>query len=138
MRGEGESGTVSKGDLYVIIEVAPHSIFERHDNDILTEISISLAKAILGGDVEVPTLNGKVSMKIPAGTQSGKIFRLKGKGISDLHTRRVGDELVRVNVEIPTHLSAEQRRLIEEFARLSGEDIPAKEGFAEKIKKAFK
>ena len=137
MRGEGEAGTAGRGDLYVIIEVEPHPVFQSHNNDILTEITVSLVKAILGAEVDVPTLNGKVKMKIPAGTQSGKIFRLKEKGIQDLHGRSTGDELVRVNVEIPTHLTAEQRRLIEEFARLSGEEIN-KESFTDKIKKAFK
>jgi len=137
IRGEGEAGTAGHGDLYVIIEVMPHNIFQRHNNDILTEITISLTKAILGAEVEVPTLNGKVEMKIPPGTQSGRVFRLKEKGIPDVHGRGIGDELVRVNVEIPTHLTPQQRRLIEEFARLSGEDIN-KESLTDKIKKAFK
>ncbi|MFH1888519.1 MAG: molecular chaperone DnaJ [Candidatus Omnitrophota bacterium] len=121
VRGEGEAGTAGRGDLYVIIEVLPHNIFQRHNNDILTEITISLTKAILGAEVDVLTLNGKVEMKIPAGTQPGRVFRLKEKGIPDVHGRGIGDELVRVNVEIPSRLTAEQRRLIEEFARLSGE-----------------
>lgn len=138
IRGEGEAGAVGRGDLYVIIEVKPHPVFERHNNDILSEIAISLAKAVLGGEVEVPTLNGKVNMKIPAGTQAGRIFRLKGKGMPDLHGRGIGDELVKVNVEIPTRLTFEQRRLIEEFARVSGEDVGTKESLTEKIKKAFK
>ncbi len=137
VRGEGEAGASGHGDLYVIIEIRPHAIFQRHDNNILTEITVSLSKAILGAEVEVPTLGGKVSMKIPAGTQSGKVFRLKEKGIPDLHARGIGDELVHINVEIPTRLSAEQRRLIEEYARLSGEDVGSG-GFADKIKKAFK
>lgn len=137
MRGKGEAGTAGHGDLYVITEVMPHNIFQRHDNDILTEITISLTKAILGAEVEVPTLNGKVQMKIPVGTQSGRVFRLKEKGIPDVHGRGIGDELVQVIVEIPTHLTSQQRQLIEEFARASGEDIN-KEGFTAKIKKAFK
>lgn len=137
IRGEGEAGTQGRGDLYVIIEVRPHAVFERHDNDILTDIIISLPRAILGADVEVPTLNGRVSMKIPAGTQSGKIFRLKAKGIPDVHGRGIGDELVRVNVKIPERLTPEQRKLIEEFARVSGEDIN-KESFTDKIKRTFK
>ncbi|MCM8796363.1 MAG: molecular chaperone DnaJ [Candidatus Omnitrophica bacterium] len=136
VRGEGESGSAGKGDLYVVIEVAPHPVFQRQENDILTGVNISIAKAILGGEIEVPTLNGKVSMRIPPGTQSGKIFRLKGKGIPDLHGRGIGDELVRVDVEIPTKLTAEQRRLIEEFARLSGDQIK-QESFADRIKKTF-
>lgn len=138
IRGEGEQGAASRGDLYVVLEIARHPVFERHDNDILAEIQISLVKAILGGEVEVPTLDGRVSMKIPAGTQSNRIFRLKEKGIPDIHGRGVGDELVRVSVVIPTNLTSEQRRIIEEFARASGEDINAKEGLADKLKKAFK
>jgi molecular chaperone DnaJ len=137
VRGEGESGSAGKGDLYVVIEVKPHGTFQRHENDLLMETSVSLSKAVLGGEIEVPTLDGRVTMKIPAGTQSGRIFRLKGKGIADLHSRDPGDELIRVNVEIPQHLNAEQRRAIEEFARASGEDAQ-KGSFTEKIKRAFK
>lgn len=137
IRGEGDLGTAGRGDLHVIIEVQPHPVFQRHEDDILTEINISLTKAILGGEVEVPALNGKVSMKIPAGTQSGKIFRLKEKGIADVHGRGIGDELVRVNVEIPARLTSAERRLIEEFARLSGEEVN-KGSLADKIKRTFK
>lgn len=138
MRGEGEAGAVSRGDLYVLINIKPHPVFERHNNDIFTRMSISLTKAVLGGEVEVPTLNGKVKMKIPVGTQNGKIFRLKGKGIPDLHGRGRGDELVGITVQIPTHLTTEQRRLIEEFARLSGEEVENKQSISDKIKRAFK
>jgi molecular chaperone DnaJ len=138
IRSEGESGTAGRGDLYVIIEVLPHEVFQRHNNDILTEVTVSLTKAILGGELEVPTLEGKVTMKIPPGTQSHKIFRLKEKGIADVHGRAPGDELVRVIVGIPTHLSAQQRRIIEDFARASGEDADSQESLADKIKKAFK
>ncbi len=137
VRGEGESGSAGHGDLYVLIEVSRHATFERHGNDLLTEISVSLSKAVLGGEVEVPTLEGKVEMKVPAGTQSGKVFRLKEKGIPDVHGRGVGDELVRVNVEIPRSLNGEQRRLMEAFAAASGE-APGQESLSEKIKKAFK
>lgn len=136
VRGEGEVGSVSRGDLYVVIEIHPHPVFERHNNDLLTEIKISLSRAVLGGEVIVPTLNGKADMKIPPGTQSGKIFRLKAKGVPDVHGRGTGDELIRVIVEIPAHLNPEQKRLIEEFARISGEDVN-KESFGDKIKKTF-
>ncbi|TAM41598.1 molecular chaperone DnaJ [bacterium] len=121
VRGEGEAGQGSRGDLYVVIEVRQHNIFERHHNDIITSINISLGKAVLGGEVEVATLEGRVSMKIPPGTQSGKIFRLKDKGIPDLHSGQMGDELVRVTVDIPSRLTGQQRKLMEEFSRLSGE-----------------
>ncbi|MBN1913333.1 MAG: molecular chaperone DnaJ [Candidatus Omnitrophica bacterium] len=137
IRGEGESGMSARGDLYVVIEVRQHPVFQRHNNDLLTEINISMAKAILGSEIEVPTIDGKVTMKVPAGTQSGKVFRLREKGMPDLRGRSNGDELVRVNVEIPSRLNSEQRRLIEEFARASGEDVN-KEGFTDKIKRAFK
>jgi len=123
IRGEGESGAAGKGDLYVILQVRPHPVFQRHGRDIFTEVKVSMVKAILGGEIEVPTLSGNVKMKIPAGTQSNKIFRLKNKGVVDLHGGPAGDELVRVNVEIPARLNSQQRRLIEEFARLSREEI---------------
>jgi len=137
VRGEGEAGAGGRGDLYVIIDIARHPVFERRDNDIITEATVSVSKAILGGEVQVPTLNGHVEMKIPAGTQSGRIFRLKDKGIPDVHGRGVGDELVKVNVEIPAKITSEQKRLIEEFARLSGEGA-SRDSFADKIKKTFR
>ena len=137
MRGEGEAGAGGSGDLYVIIEVLADEIFQRHGNDILIEETISLSKAILGGEIEVPTLEGKVKMKIPPGTQSNKVFRLRDKGIPDVHGGEHGDELVKVNVEIPSRLNAQQRKAIEDFARASGEDIE-NGSFADKIKKAFK
>lgn len=136
VRGEGEGGTSSRGDLYVNIEVRPHANFQRHGNDLLTEITISLSKAILGAEVEVLTLDGTVTMKVPAGTQSGRVFRLKGKGIPDIHNHVPADQLVKVQVEIPARLNQEQRRAIEDFAKASGEQIN-KESFTEKIKKTF-
>ncbi len=137
VRGEGESGSAGNGDLYVVIEVRPHPVFQRHRSDLLTEITISLPKAVLGANVEVPTLDGKVEMKIPPGTQSGSIFRLKEKGIPDVHSHKPGDEMVKVNVTIPKNLNAEQRRLMEEFSIALGE-TSGKESFADKIKKTFR
>lgn len=138
LRGEGEAGPGGKGDLYVLIHVQPHSIFERRGNDILYTTTIFLAKAVLGGEVEIPTLEGKVKMKIPSGTQSGKVFRIKNKGIPDLHSLERGDELVKIEVEIPKSLSAEERHLIEQFARLRGEAVGESSSFSEKIKKVFR
>jgi len=138
IRGEGESGSAGKGDLFAIIEVSPHRTFERHGNDIATEVIISLSKAILGSEIDVPTLGGHAKMRIPAGTQSGRIFRMKNMGLPDLHGSGNGDELVRINVSIPGSLNSQQRKLIEEFAKLSGEDLSAGSSFTEKIKKAFK
>ncbi|MCM8791785.1 MAG: molecular chaperone DnaJ [Candidatus Omnitrophica bacterium] len=137
IRGEGEEGELGRGDLYVIIEVQSHPLFQREGNDILTQVDISFTQAILGAEIDVPTLNGKVKMRIPPGTQPGKIFRLKGKGIIDLHRKVYGDELVKVNVVIPKELTSEQRRLIEEFARTSGENLKT-ESFSDKIKKVFR
>lgn len=138
VRSEGEAGASSRGDLYVVIELRPHDVFQRHHNDIVTSVNISMSKAVLGGEVEVPSLDGKLMMKIPAGTQCGKIFRLKGKGIADLHSRDIGDELVKVDIEIPIKLTAEQRQLMEQFARSSAEDLGAKQSFTDKFKKSFR
>ncbi len=136
IKGEGEAGTAGRGDLFVIIEVRPHPVFERHEDNLLVEVDISIAKAVLGGEAEVPTLGGKVKMKIPPGTPAGKVFRLKDRGMPDLHGRGTGDELVRVNINIPARLNNEQRRAMEDFARASGE-LSDKEGFTDRIKKAF-
>ncbi|MFC1674382.1 DnaJ C-terminal domain-containing protein, partial [Candidatus Omnitrophota bacterium] len=138
IRGEGEQGAAGRGDLYVVIEVEPHNIFDRHNNDLVTEMTISLTQAILGSEIEVSTLNGRVRMKIPAGTQSGKVFRLKGKGMPDVHGGSPGDEFIKVDVKIPTDLNSSQRRIIEEFARESGESPGKKESLAEKLKKKLK
>jgi molecular chaperone DnaJ len=120
MRGEGEPGAKGKGDLYVVIEMKPHQLFERRGIDVQTEVAVNLPKAILGTEVQVPTLDGGVVMKIPPGTQSGSTFRLRGKGMPELRGGKVGDELVVVKVEIPSQLSDQQRRLIEELARTMG------------------
>lgn len=141
MHGEGEAGSKggSRGDLYLAIYVENHPIFERHDSDLFCEVPISYALAALGGEVEVPTLSGKIMMKIPAGTQSGKIFRLRGKGIAHLHDRGIGDELVKVQVEVPTELNAEQKRLLKEFARISGDNEgPLSRSFLEKMRRVFR
>jgi molecular chaperone DnaJ len=115
MRGEGEAGTKGKGDLFLVVEVLSHSVFQRQGADLLVDVTASLSKAILGAELSVPTLEGSVMMKIPPGTQSGKVFRLKGKGMPELRGKGMGDELVKVNVEIPRATSARQRELIEEF-----------------------
>lgn len=137
IRGEGEAGTAGKGDLYILIGVKTHPVFQREGNDVLMNLSLSFVKAALGGEVEVPTLNGKVEMKIPSGTQSGKMFRLRGKGMADLHGYSRGDQLVRIMISVPENLTAEQRRILLEYAQASGEDIED-DSFAKKFKKAFK
>ncbi|MBN2097273.1 MAG: molecular chaperone DnaJ [Candidatus Omnitrophica bacterium] len=139
--GEGEPGIKSgrAGDLFVDINVLPDEIFERHGNDLLCSIPISFAQAALGTEIEVPTLNGRVKMRVSAGTQSGKIFRIRGRGMPDVHGYGRGDELVRVNVETPTGLNARQRALLEEFAQSCGESVhPLSRSFLEKVKKLFR
>jgi len=138
--GEGEAGIKGgpRGDLYVLIYVQPHQIFSREGNDIICEVPVGFVQAALGTEIEVPTLNGKAKMKVPAGTQSGKIFRLRGKGIADLRGMGRGDELVRIIVETPTNLGPKQEKLLEEFAKISGEEVsPLKKSFAEKLRKWF-
>ena len=140
LRNEGESAPAggAPGDLYVVIQVEPHPIFIRENLDILCDVPISIAQATLGAEIDVPTLNGKVKMKIPAGTPSGKVFRMKGKGINDVQGYRQGDQHVRVSVETPTHLTARQKELLKEFATAGGEDVnPMAKGFLDKMKDLF-
>ncbi|MDD5005510.1 MAG: molecular chaperone DnaJ [Candidatus Omnitrophica bacterium] len=137
VRGEGEEGQAGRGDLYVLVHVTPHSIFDRQGQDILCEVSIPLTNAILGGEVTVPTLNGSVRMKIPKGTQSGRIFRLGGKGLPGIHSSSKGDQLVKVNVQIPENLTKEEARLIEQFAKLRGEEVAKVSSLGDKIKRVF-
>jgi molecular chaperone DnaJ len=120
MKGEGEAGSASHGDLFVVVEVLPHRTFERKGSDLLVEVTVSVAKAILGSEVRVPTMDGGVMMKIPAGTQSGSTLRLRGKGMPQLRGGGVGDELVKVNVKIPRRLTTRQREIIEEFEKSEG------------------
>ena len=140
LSSEGESGLNGgpPGDLYVVISVEAHPIFQREGRDVICEVPISFVQAALGCDLEVPTLEGKVSLKIPAGTQTGKIFKLSGKGIVALQGYGRGDQLVVLRVEVPTKLNPRQRELLEEFARESGEDIhPQGKGFFDKVKELF-
>ena len=126
------------GDLYVVIQVHEHPLFIRDGLEIICDTPISFAQATLGAEIEVPTLEGKVMMKIPTGTQSGKVFRLKARGVKDVHGHHRGDQLVRVVVETPTHLTARQKELMREFAAIGGEDVhPISKGFLETVKQLF-
>ena len=120
LQGQGEAGEKGggRGDLYLAIHVKPHEIFERHESDIYCEVPVDFVTATLGGEVEVSTLEGKIKMKIPAGTQGGKVFRLRGKGIAHLHDYGRGDQLVKVEIDVPTDLTAEQKKLLKEFERM--------------------
>ncbi len=120
--GEGEAGErgAPSGDLYVLIHILPHKFFKRKGNDILTNAEISFAEAALGTTIEIPTLEGTATLKIPAGTQPGTIFRMKGKGIPDVHGYGAGSENITVNVAVPEKLSKKQKELLEEFEKESG------------------
>ncbi|MBI5381222.1 MAG: molecular chaperone DnaJ [Opitutae bacterium] len=138
--GNGEAGLAGgqPGDLYIVISVKEHELFERHGDDLFCEVPIKFTLAALGGAIEVPTLSGKATLKISPGTQSGTTFRVRGKGMPQLRGGGHGDQLVRVQVEVPASLSSEQRRLLEEFARVSGEsDEPLAKKWFEKAKKFF-
>lgn len=139
--GNGEAGVAGgeAGDLYIVLSVRDHELFERQGDDLFCEIPIKFTLATLGGTIEVPTLFGRASLKLPAGTQSGTTFRLRGKGMPSLRNRGdQGDQLVRVHVEVPQSLTAEQRRILEQFAQVSGDaENPTSKSWFEKAKKFF-
>ena len=137
----GEAGIRggAQGDLYVVIHVKEHPIFQRDEDNLYCEVPIPFSTAALGGEIPVPTLDGKASLKVPAGTQSGQIFKLRGKGISNVNGRGRGDLVARLLVEVPTRLNAEQRQKLEEFAGLCGEEnTPLHKSFFERAKEFFR
>jgi molecular chaperone DnaJ len=126
------------GDLYVILHVKAHDIFQREGDDLICDVPISFVQATLGAEVEVPTLNGKAVIKVPLGTQPGTMFRLKGRGVKNLQGYGHGDLHVRIDVEVPTHLTSAQRAKLEEFnALLSGKESPKSQSFFERAKRLF-
>ncbi|KWZ84052.1 molecular chaperone DnaJ [Heyndrickxia faecalis] len=139
--GQGEPGINGgpAGDLYIIFHVRPHELFERDGDDIYCEIPIAFTQAALGDEIEVPTLHGKVKLKIPAGTQSGTKFRLRGKGVPNVHGHGTGDQHVITRIVTPTKLTDRQKQLLREFAEVSGE-VPDEQSsnFFDKMKRAFK
>src|SRR5688572_6983904 len=138
--GNGESGKRGggPGDLYVIIHVKAHEIFHRDGDDLLCEVPINFTTAALGGEIEVPTLDGNAQIKIPAGTQTGSVFRLHGKGIRNVHGHGHGGLHVQVTVEVPTRLNADQRAKLKEFADLCDASVnPRSKSFFEKAKDLF-
>lgn len=138
--GNGEAAPQGgdPGDLYVVIHVKEHELFDRQRDDLLCDVPISFALASLGGSVDIPTLEGKACVKIPAGTQSGTRFRLKGKGMPSLRTRVKGDEIVQVHVEVPRKLTAQQRKTLEAFAASCGHlQQPMSKSFLDKAKAFF-
>ncbi len=138
--GNGEAGVRGgpAGDLYVILHVKPHPIFQRDGDDLLCEVPVNFVQAALGAEINVPTLDGRASVKIPAGTQPGTMFRLKGKGVKNIQGYGHGDLHVRINVEVPTHLSAAQKAKLQEFAELcNGKESPLSQSFFEKARNLF-
>lgn len=139
--GNGASGLRGgpPGDLYVVLHVKAHEIFEREGDDLLCEVPLSIVQATLGAEIEVPTLTGKAMIKVPAGTQPGTLFRLKGKGVKNLQGYGHGDLHVRVTVEVPTHLTTTQKEKLQEFAELCDESVnPISKSFFEKAKNLFR
>ncbi|MBS0624403.1 MAG: molecular chaperone DnaJ [Verrucomicrobia bacterium] len=140
MNGYGDAGVGGgpPGDLFVFINVDPHPLFEREGDDILLDLPIGFAEAALGSKKEIPTLQGHCLLTIPEGTQSGKAFRIRGKGFPNVHGRGKGDLIVRALVETPTHLTDEQKKMLREFGETEGvENLPRKQSFIEKIKNFF-
>lgn len=136
--GEGEAGADGRrpGDLYVDISIQEHPFFKRHDHNVLCEVPISFATAALGGEIKVRTLDGEETVKVPSATQTGSIFRLRGRGIPSLNGRGRGDQMVQVTVVTPTKLSSEQRDLLVKLSEISGEERG--EGtFFEKVREFF-
>ena len=141
LNNEGEPGVNGgpPGNLYVIVNVTPHPYFRRKDQDVIVEVTINIAQATLGDEIEVPTVDGKEKLSIPPGTQSGSVFRIKNKGVPHLRRTARGDEIVVVDVGVPQNLTLEQRRLFVELAKTLGKEvIPQQEkGFFDKLRDAF-
>jgi len=137
--GRGEAGSMGgpPGDLYVEVRVAEDEVFEREGNDLRAVVTVDMVEAALGTVVEIPTLNGRETLHIPPGSQPGQVFRLRGKGMPSLHRRGYGDLYLVLEVEIPKRLSAEQRRLLEEFQKL-GSGARGGSGLAERLRKAMR
>lgn len=138
MGGEGEAGTGGgpPGDLYVVLHVREHERFTRDGLDIHCDVTISYAQAVLGGEISVPTLDGEQSIKVPAGTQSGTRFRLRGKGAPALDGRGSGDQYVEVRIHVPQKVSGDQRKLIEQLGELQG-DVTAERGLFDRVRDIF-
>ena len=143
LTGEGEAGVNGgpPGDLYVQVHIKPHPVFQRDHDDLHCEMPISITSAALGGEIEIPTLDGSARIRVPAETQSGKQFRLKGKGIKGVRSQTPGDLFCHVVVETPVQLTERQRQLLREFESISNEDSarhnPRAKGWLEKVKEFF-
>ncbi len=140
LAGEGQPGIFGgpNGNLYLEIQVRPHKFFRRKGNDIVLDLSINVAQATLGADIEVPTLEGPSRLTVPAGTQPGRIFTIKGRGVPYLRSSGRGDQMVVVNVEVPNRLTADQRQLFEQLAKTLGSEVrPQERSFLDKLKEVL-
>jgi molecular chaperone DnaJ len=140
LAGEGDPGENGgpNGSVYLILDVQPHKFFKRRENDIILNLDINVAQAVLGADIAVPTIDGEEKLKIPAGTQPGKVFHLRNKGVPYVRRSGRGDQLVLVNVAIPTRLTKEQRELFEKLAESLGTTVkPQEKGFLDWLNEAF-
>jgi len=135
--GEGEAGLNGgvSGDLFIVVRIKEHSIFERDGADLHCEMPITFPQATLGAEVDAPTLDGKVTIKIPAGTESGRVFRLRGHGVKDVRARQKGDLYVRVQIAVPKKLTHKQKELLQAFAKETGDEVyPERSSFLGKVK----
>ncbi len=140
-RGQGNAGANGgpAGDLFVTVAIRPHPIFSRDGSNVMIEIPISFAQAALGDTLQVPTIDGRVEYKVPEGTQTGTVFRMKGKGIQNVNGRGRGDQFVKVNIEVPRNLTEKQKRLLRDFeATATDENQTRRKGFWDKVKDLFK
>ncbi len=140
LAGEGQPGMNGgpHGNLYIVLNVKPHEYFKRRDNDIILNLTINISQAALGAEVQIPTVDGPATLKIPAGAQPGKVLRLRGKGVPHLRSNGRGDQLVLLNVEVPTHLSVDQRQLFEQLAKSLGSEVhPVERSFIDWLKDAL-
>jgi molecular chaperone DnaJ len=138
--GQGEPSPAGgpNGDCYCVVSIEPHPLFEREGQHLVCRMPITYSQAALGCELEVPTLGGRSELKLPAGTQSGKVFRLKGQGMPDPRTVGVGDLLVQVNIEVPQKLDAAEETLLRELAELENINVaPQRRGFFETVKEYF-
>jgi len=140
LAGEGQPGENGgpNGNLFMELSVKPHQFFHRREDKIMLNLSINISQAALGAEVEVPTLDGKSKLTIPTGTQPGKVITLKGKGVPHLRGSGRGDQLVMIEVEVPTRLTGEQRKLFEELAHTLGSEVkPQEKSFVDKLKEVL-
>jgi molecular chaperone DnaJ len=141
--GEGEAGEHGgpPGDLYVLIKLKPHALFKREQDDLYCEVPVSFVTAALGGDVEIPTLDGRANIKVPPETQTDKVFRLRGKGVKNVRSGQIGDLYCKISVETPVKLTKRQRELLEEFevtVRDGGSrHSPREQSWVDKVKQFF-